>query len=114
MSAIAQDHGRKGLQKCYSRSIMVALAMLSLAPARAATIIFNQLGQAGPSNFTILSLGGNIMFGSGDIEGNAGVLNTATYAGSGSTILTGELFLGSQSTYTLSGSSQVQGGIVKP
>jgi hypothetical protein len=78
----------------FGGSTSVVLTCTSECPGA----IVNELGEAGPSNFTILSLGGSnsqVQFSSGTVQGNAGVPNSGHYNESGSSILTGALYLGS-------------------
>ena len=81
-------------------------------PCTSGTVL-NALGQAGPSNFSVLSLDGNIRFSTGTVQGNIGVSGSGYYNQSGSTVVNGTLFLGSQATAQTSGSAQIQGGIQK-
>ena len=81
-------------------------------PCTSGTVL-NALGQAGPSNFSVLSLDGNIRFSAGTVQGNIGVSGSGYYNQSGSTVVNGTLFLGSQATAQTSGSAQIQGGIQK-
>jgi hypothetical protein len=89
--------------------------MSVLYSTEASAQIVGQLGTGGPSNFTILSLGGadsQIRFsGTGTVQGNIGIANSGLYDSSGNAMLTGSLYLGSEATGQTSGRAQVQGGI---
>jgi hypothetical protein len=61
--------------------------------------LINSLGQAGPSNFAVLSLGGSnalVNINLATVNGNVGVPNTGSFQESAPSVVTGDIIVGSQ------------------